>query len=91
MEGVYVLEKYPFYEGGTIIMVSADLEKVKDCFKEIVDLKKEGYGYYIKKYELGKKYSWSDYPDTIIWVEVDYDDKLKIIHNDKLVGELLNV
>ena len=92
MSSVYVFEKYPFYEGGSIIMISCDLEKVKNCFKDIVNLKKEGYGYVINKYELGKKYEYlEDKSEPVIWIEVEYGNELKVIHNNKLVEELLGV
>lgn len=72
---VYVLKKYPFYEGSTILMISEDYDKVREYFDELE--KKRGYGFYIAKYELGKRYtSIIDSGETIIHYKIDYDGEV---------------
>ena len=72
----YILEKYPFYEGSDIIMISDDYDKVKKLFDKLVESSKTGYGYHISEYECGKDYTSYkarckvQRPD---WIEIDYD------------------
>lgn len=47
---IYILEKYPFYEGGRILFVSDNLERTLTEYEKII--KKQGYGYVITKYPL---------------------------------------
>lgn len=47
---IYILEKYPFYEGSSILLVSNNLEKTLAEYEKIE--KKQGYGYMITKYLL---------------------------------------
>ena len=47
---IYILKNYPFYEGGTTLFVSDNLERALAEYEKIE--KKQGYGYIIKKYPL---------------------------------------
>ena len=81
---VYVLKKYPFYEGSTILMISEDYDEVREYFDELE--KKGGYVFEIVKYELGKKYtSIIDSGKTIIHFKIDYDGNVKVWNGDEWV------
>lgn len=78
---VYVLEKYWFYESSEIIMLSADYDKLKILFEEMVENSDTGYGYVIRKYEYDKNYEpYNVYPESLDWIEKDYDGNLKNIN-----------
>ena len=47
---IYILKKYPFYEGSRTLFVSDNLEKTLAEYEKIE--KKQGYGYTIEKYPL---------------------------------------
>ena len=53
---IYILEKYPFYEGSRIVFVSDNIERTLAEFEKI---KEPGYGYMIKKYPTD--IFWDDY------------------------------
>ena len=47
---IYILEKYPFFEGSRILFVSDSFERTLAEFEKIE--KEQGYGYIIKKYPI---------------------------------------
>lgn len=47
---IYILENYLFYDGSRILFVSENLERTITEYGKIV--KKQGYGYVIKKYPI---------------------------------------
>lgn len=80
---VYILEKYEFYESSKIIMLSADYEKLKRMFDEMVGNSPTGRGYVIYEYEYDKNYEpYNVYPESLDWIEKDYNGNLKNIKKE---------
>ena len=71
---VFVFEKYMFYSGNTILMISEDYNLVKQYFDTIK--KETGYGYHIHKYKCDEKIGRHGY-ESVVWIEIDYDGKIK--------------
>lgn len=73
----YVLEKYPFYEGGEILMVSASCDEITTHFIREFRKLNDGYGLIVKKYEFGKLYDdINDRARSIRWIEKE-DGKIR--------------
>ena len=73
----YVLEKYPFYEGGEILMVSASCDEITTHFIRESRKLSNGYGLIVKRYEFGKLYNNIDVrAKSIRWIEKE-DGKIR--------------
>lgn len=80
---VYILEKYEFYESSNIIMLSEDYDKLKKMFEKMVKESGTGKGYVIYKYEYDKNYEPCNvYPESLDWIEKDYNGNLKNIKDE---------
>lgn len=76
---IYLLQEYPLYESLTIVMLSEDYDKVKELFDNKVENSSKGYGYVIYKYELDKEYSFINCGESMDWIVIDYNGKIKNI------------
>lgn len=66
----YVLEKYPFYEGSEVLMVSASCDEITTHFIREFRKLNDGYGLVVTRYEFGKLYDdINDRARTIRWIE----------------------
>lgn len=66
----YVLEKYPFYEGSEVLMVSASCDEITTHFIREFRKLNDGYGLIVTRYEFGKLYDdINDRARTIRWIE----------------------
>ena len=74
----YILSRYPFYEGSTILMVSSSCDEIILHFTREFRKLDKGYGLEVKRYEFGKLYSKAiDSGKTLRLIERDYDGKIK--------------
>ena len=76
---IYILEKYMFYDGGDIILVSPDYNEVKNYFNQLKKQGRHGFGYTIRKYMVGKNYDKEfgcEVPESIDWIEI-HEDKIR--------------
>lgn len=81
----YVLLKYPFYEGSTILMVSSSHDEIILNFTREFRKLDRGYGLQVKQYEFGKLYSTIiESGKTIRHIEKEYDGNIKDF--DKIIG-----
>lgn len=81
---IYIFGKYPFFEGGYPLFMSLDYENVKEAFDN--EKKKEGYGYYIKKYSLNTPLQFSS-GRTIEHIEIEYDGEVREWNGEKFVAK----
>lgn len=65
----YVLEKYPFYEGYEILMISSSIDEITTHFIRELRQLPNHYGLQISKYEFGRLYGGLDYVETIKHIE----------------------
>lgn len=73
----YILSRYPFYEGSTVLMVSSSHDEIMLHFTREFRKLNKGYGLKVKRYEFGKLYSTIASGKTLRLVERDYDGKIK--------------
>ena len=73
----YVLEKYPFYEGSEILMVSASCDEITTHFIKEFRKLNDGYGLIVTIYEFGKLYdNIINRANSIRWIEKE-DGKIR--------------
>lgn len=72
---VYILESYAFYDCMSTIMISEDIDYLKKYLNEMN--KENGYGYRIMEYEYNKLYTCLKDGKSIVWIEKEYDGKIK--------------
>ena len=78
----YVLEKYPFYEGNEVLMISSSIDEITTYFIRELRKLEDNYGLQISKYEFGKLYKGLDYAESIRHIEKE-DGKIRDLKVDK--------
>lgn len=73
---VYILSRYPFYEGESVLMVSSSYDEIISHFTREFRKLESGYGLVVSQYEFGKLYD-KDYPKTIRHIERNYNGKIE--------------
>ena len=69
----YILEKYPFYEGSKILMISASCDEITTHFIKEFRKLNDGYGLIVTRYEFGNIINRAN---SIRWIEKE-DGKIR--------------
>lgn len=76
----YILSRYPFYEGSTILMVSASCDEIITYFTREMRKLPDNYGLQVERFEFGKLYE-RGYGKSIRHIERE-DGRIKDLMGD---------